>query len=296
MANCKYCNKPSGFFKKFHKECEENFHSVIKELKIMIGKYSGDAYNDEHYNQIYEYCNKNNISIIELQKICFEEILSWINDINDGSSDLPVMYIDPNSNNSYLKLIDKFNISNLFLNTPQYELLNKSLIIDLLCKDKYLTFSNSPLQLENDENLINIIYNIKYYKTVSKRVFQSNRIGISQKVLKGTYINMGNSRGESKTQYNVEYIDTGDLYITTKNLYLKSKKDLQKFEYKKIQSFQIFSDCIELFLDKKESKPYYISSKQFDLEFINTIFKILNDKSIGSEINFSNYEWLINED
>ena len=34
MANCKYCNKPSGFFKKFHKECEENI--LKNEQKFII--------------------------------------------------------------------------------------------------------------------------------------------------------------------------------------------------------------------------------------------------------------------
>lgn len=35
---CKYCGKPSGFFKSKHKECEEKHDKAIEELKTLYKK------------------------------------------------------------------------------------------------------------------------------------------------------------------------------------------------------------------------------------------------------------------
>jgi hypothetical protein len=95
----------------------------------------------------------------------------------------------------------------------------------------------------------------RYLTTHIRTSYVGRSQGVSVRLMRGVYYRVGGFRGEPiRTEYLSEE-GTGNLTITTHNVYFVAPRKAFKLPIQKIISVQLYSDGIEILRDGASAKP-----------------------------------------
>lgn len=255
MSNCKYCGKPAGFLSSKHAECEKNYQTG----KQKIGSETSRALNGSvNFDTLED-------TIVEIEKTCFVPrtdtkvllINAWESAVdqflNDG-------ILDKDEDDRLIELQKRFYLSQDELNNKgAFTLVGKASILrDILNGElpQRKVLIDGPLapNIQKGEQLIWAFPGSKYSEDKTKREFVGGSQGMSVRIMKGVYYNVGAFKGHAVEQTKLVDIDTGCVAITNKNIYFTGPQKSIRIPFKKIVTFQPFSDGIGVILDNATAK------------------------------------------
>lgn len=114
-----------------------------------------------------------------------------------------------------------------------------------------------PINLQKSERLVWIEHGVRYLEDRVGRKFVGKSRGVSVRVMRGVYARVGAFEG--MPVYNTERVEvaTGTLYVTDRNLYFYSSSHSTRIPYRKIVSFEKFSDVLGIMRDAASAKPQF---------------------------------------
>ena len=118
-----------------------------------------------------------------------------------------------------------------------------------------IELDTSSVNLEKDEIVVWAFADTPYYEDRTQRSWVGSSHGISVRIMKGVYYRTSAFEGHPVERRQRVAVDTGLLLITNKNLYFSGPEKSLRLPYKKIVSFQPFSDGFGLTKDAVTAKP-----------------------------------------
>ncbi|HAI21235.1 MAG TPA: hypothetical protein DCM14_04995 [Clostridiales bacterium UBA8153] len=112
-----------------------------------------------------------------------------------------------------------------------------------------------PFNLQKGEKVVWIFHDVKYYQQKTRRHFQGGSSGFSIRVARGVYYRTGAFRGHPVETKEDVLVGTGLLAFTDKHLYFAGRAKSFRIAYKKVVSFEPFSDGIGVHRDAASAKP-----------------------------------------
>jgi hypothetical protein len=261
MATCPLCGKPAGLFRSVHEECqrkkqeaERKKHDGTAALLSLITRapFSSDV--DLLPERIRQISSESLLGPEEVKAIKLE---GWSAAVKTMIED---HIIQPEQESALSKLatgsleLTQEDVNGL----PAFNDLVKSVVLrELLQRSIPAHYDGTgiPINLQKGERIIWGFPNCVYLKDKTKTIHVGTSAGISVKVAKGLYFRTGNFQGQSIETSQRNYVDTGWLALTDKNLYFTGPAAALRLPYAKIVSFQRFPDGIGIVRDASSAKP-----------------------------------------
>lgn len=113
------------------------------------------------------------------------------------------------------------------------------------------------VNLQKSERLVWVFHGVRYLEDRVRREFVGRSQGVSVRVVSGVYARLGAFKG--KPVYSTDRVEVGQgmLVVTTKHLYFVSPVHSMRIPFRKIVSFDQFSDAIGLMRDAASAKPQF---------------------------------------
>lgn len=255
MSKCKYCEKPAGFLSNKHAECEQKYQIGKKRIVFEASRALGGS---ESFDTLVE-------TITEVEKAFYVPpadtkallINTWVASVeqflNDG-------ILDKSEDDRLIELQKRFHLSqddlnrnNAFTNVGKASILRDVLNGELPQRKVEITGPLAP-NIQKGEQIIWAFTGAKYSEDKTKREFVGGSQGMSVRVMKGVYYRFGAFKGHAVEQTKLVDIDTGCVAITDKHIYFTGPQKSMRIPYKKIVTFQPFSDGIGVILDNATAK------------------------------------------
>lgn len=159
------------------------------------------------------------------------------------------------------------------------EKIHQARVIKALIDDEPLPKAPSfetSLLLSKNEILIYIFDDVRFAQERTSTIYVGGSRGISVRVAKGVYFRSSGSRGYTEKTSAIQTIDTGELAITTQNIYFRGRNRSFKIDLKKVINLEAFSDGIKVEKDGVSFKPYYFLD--VDVWFAGNLISLLTGK------------------
>lgn len=287
MFTCKYCKKPTGFFRFFHTECKMAFDEqqlskkqrrilLIECEKRTLTTLTPLVKNQSDLEMVFTYLTEMSrqyeLNDEELRKVTlklWDQLAD--NFIKNG-------IISKNHELILLELKEKFSFSQDELdNNGKMTKLAKSLILREIKNGKipnnFLKLEGNPINFQKGETPIWGFNNTDLIEDKTFHEYVSGSQGVSVRIMKGLYYRVGASRGQRIEYTNSVIIDSGIFLITDKNVYFSGQKKAIRIPFTKIVSFLPYSDAVGIMKDGTNSKVQIFATG--DGEFTYNLLKIL---------------------
>ncbi|GCD77422.1 hypothetical protein JCM31826_09040 [Thermaurantimonas aggregans] len=258
MFACKYCGKFTLSFSSSHKQCREIHHQGLTTLQNILKPENLLSENIDA-NQIAQnvntICSTSFISESDKNKIVSEGLLNALT----YSIDDHIL-----SENEEKNLIGLFNV---FASNPDLqkfyflfkEYLQKADILQKLRAGKIgeipLISESLPFLLQKNERIIFASKNVDYFETKVKTTYKGSSQGVSIRIAKGVYYRVGAFRGHPVKTEHQEYVGTGTLALSDKNIYFHSPTKSVKIPYSKIVTLESYENGITIMRDGAAARP-----------------------------------------
>ncbi len=254
MGNCKYCGRAAGFLSSKHAECDDKYQTA---QYLISRKISNSIINSESLddleNAIEEISKDSFISHEELKRILIDE---WSNAIDVFLED---GILQADEEKRLIEFKEKFALSDNELDAigALTKAAKAGVIRDILngIIPKRISVEGMPINLQKDEQIVWAFPNSKYLEDKNKRHYTGGMHGVSIRVAKGLYYRVGGFRGNPVETIERIHVDTGWVFLTNKHIYFAGPQKSFRVPYKKIVSFQNFSDGIGIIRDATTAKP-----------------------------------------
>lgn len=255
MADCVYCHKPAGLFRKAHKDCENNFKIGSEYVRSIVANAIADGRDlSELASQVSDTSTSRHIDEISQRALLVD---AWGNAVETFLDEDPSNEAVPEYLNDMRKHFD-LSQQELDVSGAYSRMLKWAVIQDLLegtIPDRLDIIGALPFNFQKNEVLVWLFQDVPYYerKTVTRYVGRSH--GVSVRVAKGLYVRSGAFRGQPVKTDQVIHVDTGMVGITTKHIYFAGSTKSFRVNYGKIVSFEPYSDAIGIQRDAQTAKP-----------------------------------------
>ena len=252
---CIYCNQQTSYLRKSHPECAAKHSHGLQQIT----------------SDVFNAINDVSHSLIELEhKICSVEKTSFISPIEknnllvDGWENAVKTILDKgqlteSEDNHLSAFINHFSLSQSDLDKHGYVTqLLKLTILQHVRKGEIPivnTVGNCSLNLQKNEKIVWVFNNSKYYEYKTRRQYVGGSRGVSVRVMKGVSYKVGAYKGHTISQTELTQVGSGGFFLTDKNVYFVSSTKSIKIPYKKIISFEPYSDGIVINRDTATAKP-----------------------------------------
>lgn len=255
MGDCRYCGKPAGLLRSVHKECQATHELGKSKITSFVKKAAHDA------------------SVVRLLKTAVEDIAKKH---LIRSSDVPAMVIEgyesavdsvfedgvlTEEEESNLDEIQKhfgFGQNDLNKNGAFAKLVKGAVLRELLngkIPEKVNIKGNLPFNLQKDEKIVWVFQDVQYYEQKTRRHYEGGSQGVSIRVAKGLYFRTSGFRAHPVETTETVHVGTGIFAVTNKHLYFAGAAKSFRVPYKKIVSFEPYSDGIAIQRDATTAKP-----------------------------------------
>lgn len=255
MGDCKYCSKPAGFLRGTHKECASVHDKGVSEIGALVERAAKDASAiGELKPKIKDIAKSKFISDLELKSLVVE---NWGKAVNTAFED-SVLTPEEESNLAEIKKTFDLTQQDLDKNGAFTKVVKGTVLRDVLngqLPERIKVDGNIPFNFQKDEKLIWIFQSVSYYEQKTRRHYVGGSRGVSIRVAKGLYFRAGAFKAHPVETTETVYVDTGILGITDKHIYFSSGAKSFRVAYKKIVSFEPYSDGIGIQRDATTAKP-----------------------------------------
>lgn len=263
MGNCIYCQKPVGWFRSKHPECEQNYRAEMAQA---------DARLQDGENKVMARAHaalNGTESMAELPSV----IASLQKDYGLSDSDIRNLLV-----HEWERAVEAFLDDGLLIDEeerrlvefarasgfelaalPQFERVVKSAVLTDLVNGRtprrFNIPDDLPVNLQRGETAIWACANTAYLEDKTRRQYVGGSQGISVRIMSGVYYRVGAFKGHAIEKTERVHIDDGWLVITDKNIYFVGPRKSLRIAYPKIVSLEPFSDGIGLHRDAATAKP-----------------------------------------
>ena len=259
MANCAYCGRPAGFFRRWHNSCHEVAEENCKRLTADVVTYV--AHGDRSVPgpcAIVPVNAVGKVPVLRLRKavlvgfekavesmlrdhVCSEEEEARLHDVT-SAWELERSELD--THGSHTKLVKAGIIR---------DLLNGR--VPSRCQ-----VQTSNLLLQKNESFIWVFQLVTFYQIRSRREYKGTTSGLSIRVAKGVYFRTSGFRGHPVDTSSNEKMGDGDFIVTNKNLFFVTPERTAKVSVRKLISVNRLTDGIELECAGARGKRYAIAN------------------------------------
>jgi hypothetical protein len=168
--------------------------------------------------------------------------------------------LDTRNEKALLAFKDRFGLSQDELNQHGAfsRAVKAALLRDLLegkLPDTAELSRSAPFNLQKDENLIYLFWNVRYLEDKSRTRYVGGSHGVSVRVMKGVYYRVGAFKGNPVRTTQRMQVDTGTLGVTNKHVYFCGPSKTFRVRHDKIVSFIPFGDGAGIVRDASTAKP-----------------------------------------
>lgn len=255
MGDCKYCGKPAGLLRSAHKECKAKNESGKTEIMSLIKKAAHDASFVSSLKSTAEVVAQKHF--IRTSDIPSVVINGWERAVEAAFED-GVLTKEEESNLVDIQNHFELDQKDLDKNGAFSKVVKGVVLRELLngtIPEKVTVKGNLPFNLQKDEKLIWIFQGVQYYEQKTRRHYEGGSRGVSIRVAKGVYFRTSGFSAHPVETTETIHIDTGILAATSKHLYFAGGAKSFRVPYKKIVSFEPYSDGIGIQRDATTAKP-----------------------------------------
>lgn len=262
MGDCKYCGKPAGFLRGKHAECEEKHRQrerviqggrqriAIEILRAIKGSESFDILE----KTISEIEQSSFVPPTERKALLAE---GWENSVEQFLED---GILDTTEEKRLTEFKERFALSQneLDRNGALTKTTKAAVLRDVLnglIPQRMSIDGNLPINLQKGEQIVWAFSGSQYFEDKTRRQFVGGSQGVSIRVMKGVYYRVGAFKGQAVEHTERIHIDTGWVVVTNKNIYFAGPRKSVRLPYKKIVSFEPFSDGVGVMRDAATAKP-----------------------------------------
>ncbi len=262
MADCKYCGQPAGFLRHVHKECEGKHEDGQKAIIASISSAITDPLTGlagtSLTGKISEIAEQCFIPSAERRQLA---IRAWRDAVNNSLHD---NILDEATENRLMELKNRLELSQEELDgagaitSGAYTRVIKSGVIrDLLngvIPQRINVAGDIPINFQKGERIVWVFNGVSYLEDRTRRQYVGRSQGVSIRVMKGVYYRTGSFAGQPITYSERVHLDTGSVAVTDKNFYFIGTSKSMRIPYKKIVSFQPFTDGVGITRDLVSAK------------------------------------------
>ncbi len=262
MGNCRICGQPAGFLKKVHSTCreaQEKQDAARAQGRTDITSAARAAILDATPLADLEA----RIGAIETtagvppdERVVLL-VRAW-QDAVDGLLEDKVL--DKAEEDRLGAFTDYFKLPDDALrNTGAHERIVKAAILRDIMEGKIperVTLTGDTLvNFQKGETVVWAFPDCRYLEDKNHRQFVGGSQGVSVRIMKGVYYRVGAFKGEPVTTTERVHVDTGWLFVTSKNIYFAGPQKSMRIAYGKILSFEPHDDGIGIMRDAASAKP-----------------------------------------
>lgn len=255
MGTCKYCGMPVGVFRSKHKECVREHDAGIQEITSAIREAlsSSDAASSLLL-RVKEIAARTHVQDGEEQRLRLEGWASAVEKyLDDG-------VLDEEEEKRVLELQQHLALSQDDIDKTEAftKAVKAAIIRDILAgtiPQRLKIDGIVPVNLQKTEQVVWVFKNVDYLEDKMHRQFVGGSQGMSVRVMRGVYYRSSAFRGHAVERTERLHVDTGLLIITNQNIYFAGPAKSIRLPYRKIVSFQPFSDGVGVVRDATSAKP-----------------------------------------
>lgn len=263
MGNCIYCQKPAGWFRSKHPECEAAFQA--EQQRIAAQREGG-----RKQITIRAHAALNGAEpLSELPAII--KRLQTDHGLSDSDTRAVLTAEWERAVTAFLddgllieeeerRLVEFAQGNRLEMSAlPGFDRIVKSAALsDLMIGRLPRRFNlpdNLPVNLQRGEAIVWACANTAYLEDRTRREYRGISHGISVRIVSGLYYRVGGFKGRPVERTEREHIDDGWFVVTDQNLYFSGPRKSVRVPYPKIVSIEPYSDGIAIMRDSATAKP-----------------------------------------
>lgn len=262
MGNCKYCGKPTGFFRSKHAECEEQHQQQERVIQGGRQQIAVEVLRAIKGSESFDSLEKTIAKIEQSSFVPSTErrdlfIKGWENSVEQFLED---GILDNTEEKRLVEFRERFALSQSELDrsgaltkTTKAAVLRD--VLNGVVPQRVSVDGNLPINLQKGEQVVWAFSGSKYLEDKTRRQFVGGSQGASIRVMKGVYYRVGAFKGHAVEHTERVHIDTGWVVVTNKNIYFAGPRKSLRLPYPKIVSFEPFSDGIGVMRDTATAKP-----------------------------------------
>ena len=254
MGVCQFCGQRAGWFRSAHKECRQQNAVGQSAVLAAVGKsISGTEPLDSTDAAIQTMAEKYRLTQLQIHD---QAAHAWERQVVDLLDAGP---ISEGAEHRLMAIAKKFDLGQHDLDRHQaFTRLAKSAVLrDVtsgVISQRYQVEGALPFNFLKNEKLVWAFSNTKYLEDKVRREFVGRSSGVSVRIAKGVYYRAGAFKGRPVEHTQRVLVDSGVLAITNLHLYFAGQAKKFRIPYKKIVSFEHYSDGIGVMRDASTAK------------------------------------------
>ncbi len=255
MARCEYCGLPAGVFKKQHVACAEDYETTWRN---MVARALATARDGKPADDVVQQVSSIAGTRKSLQGRVAEAVThGWSAAVEEALED---DLLTPEEETRLATFAEATRLSQDQLNAlDAYARLVKASVLRELVEgnNPQRCRLNGPLPFNflKTEVLIWAFPGTAYFEDRTRRHYEGGSHGVSLRIAKGVYYRVGAFRGYPVDTTETVHVDDGLLAVTDRHLYFSGVQKGFRVEFRKIVSFERYSDGIGIMRDAASAKP-----------------------------------------
>lgn len=262
MGKCKFCGKPTRFFRRTHAECDSQYQAQVEAIRTgtnRIVERTANAINGAHSFAALAL----EIDVIERSYFVSTAIRKsllingWERAVDECMED---GLLNEDAERRLISFLEYFDISSADLagSTAMMKYLKAGVLRRIL--GGVLPPSEPfgyrlPINLQRGEHVIWVFPDSRYLEDKTRRQYVGGSHGVSVKIMSGVYYRVGAFKGHAVEHIERVHIDTGWVVVTNRNIYFAGPRKSLRLPYSKIVSIEPFSDGIGVTRDSLTARP-----------------------------------------
>ncbi len=262
MGSCKYCGKPAGLLRGAHRECEAEHHRTLGLVSAGKGKMIDEIIlaisNGKNLTRL-----ENTLSSMSVQyKVPHGEqrdlvVKGWEAYVNRALEDGILEYQEEQRLMAFMQHFmltqPELNVNGYFMKVAQAAALRD--VLEGKIPQRAKPDNSLGINFQKGEQFVWRFKGVTYYEDKTKRQTVGHSQGVSIRVMKGVYYRFGQFKAAPIETTERTLVDTGDLVITSKNIYFSGSGKSVRVPYDKIVAFHPYKDGFGLMKDNATAKP-----------------------------------------
>jgi len=255
MGICKYCQKPAGFLRSKHRECQNRFDEGEAEIVALIDKAmtpSGEIKNLK--SAIRQVASISKIDDLDVNDLVVE---GWEQAVETAFDD-GILTEEEEAKLTEMQQLFDLPQDELDLNGAYSKVVKGAVLRQVLegkLPTNFKVDGYLPFNLQKSEKLVWLFQDVDYYEEKTKTRYVGGSQGVSVRVAKGLYYRTGAFKGERVQTSETMHLDTGLMGLTNKHIYFVGSAKRFRINYNKVMAFEPFSDGISVQKDAQTAKP-----------------------------------------
>ncbi|WP_104749201.1 hypothetical protein [Helicobacter cynogastricus] len=260
MGDCQFCNRPAGFLRKQHKECLQRHTEAQEQIKYAIQEaYQQNKIAPQELEVLQNYLNQLATNAFVNPPLQQDLIAQGVGCAIEKALEDGLLSVDEEERIRVLiaffqlsqELLDKWRY---YTRLTQAHIL-RQVMEGVIPQSLNLTGAPLPFVFQKSEKLIWVEQGVAYYETKTTSRYVGGSQGMSVRIMKGVYYRVGAFKGHRIQEDQLQYIDTGILAITTKNLYFGGKAKSVRLPLAKFISIAPYEDGVSVHKEGASAKP-----------------------------------------